>query len=109
MELKYKYNDGGRSNYFKGKSGDCVVRAIALATGEDYKVIYDQLTQANKLYIENKNTKLAKRLRNTKYKKSGTPRSGNFKQVYENPDDIDNLVLEIKSPMRTKLSTWVRC
>ena len=83
MELKYKYNDGGRSNYFKGKSGDCVVRAIALATGEDYKVIYDQLTQANKLYIENKNTKLAKRLRNTKYKKSGTPRSGNFKQVYK--------------------------
>ena len=63
MELKYQYNDGGRSNYFKGKSGDCVVRAIALATGEDYKVIYDQLTQANKLYIENKNTTFQEKLR----------------------------------------------
>ena len=83
MELKYQYDDGGRSKYFKGETGDCVVRAIAIATGEDYKLIYDQLTQANKLYMETKNTKLSKRMKNTKSRKSGTPRGGNFKQIYK--------------------------
>jgi len=43
MELNFTYSDGGRSNYFKGEAGDCVVRAIAIATEIDYKVIYDKL------------------------------------------------------------------
>ena len=42
MELQFKFNDGGRSKYFKGETGDCVTRAIAIATGEDYMTIYDQ-------------------------------------------------------------------
>jgi len=24
MELQFKFNDGGRSKYFKGETGDCV-------------------------------------------------------------------------------------
>lgn len=36
-------NDGGRSKYFKGTAGDCVTRAIAIATEQDYKVVYDAL------------------------------------------------------------------
>lgn len=47
METDFKYNDGGRSNYFKGTGGDCVTRAIAIATGKDYKEIYDRLAQGN--------------------------------------------------------------
>lgn len=36
--MDFVYNDGGRSRYFKAKSvGDCVTRAIAIATRTDYK------------------------------------------------------------------------
>ncbi len=42
--MKYIKHDGGRSKYFKkGKVGDCVVRAIALALEQDYKVTYYEL------------------------------------------------------------------
>lgn len=42
--LPYEYDDGGRSNYFKAnKVGDCVCRAIAIASGRDYKEIYNLL------------------------------------------------------------------
>lgn len=38
------YNDGGRSKYFKGANvNDCVTRAIAIATGLDYKEVYDTI------------------------------------------------------------------
>ena len=36
----YVYDDGGRSQYFTGKAGDCVVRAVSIATGRDYKEVY---------------------------------------------------------------------
>ena len=47
----YKYSDGGRSKYFKGKkdAGDCVVRAIAIALELDYKYVYDEIAKRNKL------------------------------------------------------------
>lgn len=41
--MKFVYSDGGRSKYFKGKAGDCVVRAICNATGFDYKEVYDNV------------------------------------------------------------------
>jgi len=41
--LDFYYNDGGRSKYYKGGAGDCVVRAIAIATQRDYKKIYNTL------------------------------------------------------------------
>jgi hypothetical protein len=41
--MKYNYNDGGRANYFKGNAGDCVTRAVAIATGFDYKEVYDTI------------------------------------------------------------------
>ena len=41
--MEFKYNDGGRSKYFKGNAGDCVTRAIAIATGLDYKEVYDTI------------------------------------------------------------------
>lgn len=41
--MKWVFNDGGRSRYFKGETYDCVVRAIAIATGEDYKLVYQDL------------------------------------------------------------------
>jgi len=42
--MEFVYADGGRSHYFKAtKVGDCVTRAIANATGKDYKEVYDAL------------------------------------------------------------------
>lgn len=42
MAIGFKYNDGGRSRYFKAKGvGDCCVRAGAIASGRDYKDVYD--------------------------------------------------------------------
>lgn len=39
--MKFVSNDGGRSKYFKGSSGDCAVRALAIYFNEDYKDVYD--------------------------------------------------------------------
>ncbi len=40
--LVFHYNDGGRSNYFKAQHvGDCGTRAMAIASGRDYKEIYN--------------------------------------------------------------------
>lgn len=42
--IGYVENDGGRAAAgFKGTTGDCVVRAIAIATETDYQEVYDTL------------------------------------------------------------------
>ena len=45
--MDYIYDDGGRSLYFKGKAGvrDCVCRSISIASGKDYKEIYNLLSK----------------------------------------------------------------
>ena len=36
--MEFKNDDGGRvAAGFEGKTGDCVTRAIAIATGRDYR------------------------------------------------------------------------
>jgi hypothetical protein len=41
-QLEYKFNDGGRAEAgFKGTTGDCATRAIAIATGMSYQDTYD--------------------------------------------------------------------
>ena len=40
----WKYDDGGREAAgYKGQAGDCVTRAIAIATGKQYQEVYDAL------------------------------------------------------------------
>jgi hypothetical protein len=42
--MKFVYDDGGRAAAgYKGKTGDCVCRAIAIATGMPYQQVYDLL------------------------------------------------------------------
>lgn len=42
--MNFQHNDGGRSAAgYKGSTGDCVVRAIAIATGKPYQDVYDAL------------------------------------------------------------------
>jgi hypothetical protein len=42
--MKFVYSDGGRSAAgFKGSAGDCVCRAISIATGRSYAEVYGEL------------------------------------------------------------------
>lgn len=42
--MTFTYNDGGRAAAgFKGEAGDCVCRAIAIATERPYREVYDAL------------------------------------------------------------------
>jgi len=67
------YNDGGRAAAgFKGKTGDCVTRAISIATGKPYKEVYDALNE------------LAKNERKGKRKRSvSSSRNGVYRCTYE--------------------------
>lgn len=46
--LPYTYDDGGREAAgFRGKAGDCVARAVAIASGRPYREVYDRLAEGN--------------------------------------------------------------
>ena len=69
--MEYKFNDGGRKDAgFKGRAGDCVTRAIAIASGLPYKKVYNDLTDLAKHHKVNKNDFVAKRMRKAKERKS---------------------------------------
>tara|TARA_R100000789_G_scaffold59358_1_gene57025 strand:- start:99 stop:770 length:672 start_codon:yes stop_codon:yes gene_type:complete len=76
----YKYNDGGRADAgYKGKAGDCVVRAIAIATELPYQEVYDGLKEENQKYANSRRTRGAKKIK----AKGTTPRNGNYRDVYQ--------------------------
>lgn len=70
--------DGGRAAAgFKGYAGDCVTRAIAVATGRDYGSVYEDLFDLQKWFAENKRCRQAKHA-----KRHGcSPRNGVHKKV----------------------------
>lgn len=79
QELGFTFDDGGRGLAgFKGGAGDCVVRAVAIATQLPYRQVYEDLAQANAAYASNKNDKLARRLN----AKGSSPRNGNHRNVF---------------------------
>ena len=46
--IDYQHDDGGRrAAGYRGRTGDCIVRAIAICTGQDYRAIY--LTMAEQM------------------------------------------------------------
>lgn len=67
--IEFVHNDGGRAEAgYKGDTGDCVTRAIAIATGKPYQEVYDALNE------------LAKRERKGKRKKGvSNARTGVYK------------------------------
>lgn len=74
------FNDGGRSAAgYKGFTGDCVVRAIAIATESDYQTIYKALGQTAREYSESHRNRVARAI----LKKGASPRDGVHRQVYE--------------------------
>ena len=49
--MRFIYNDGGRAAAgFKGEAGDCVARAIAIASGRPYREIYKRCAEINANY-----------------------------------------------------------
>jgi hypothetical protein len=48
--MRFVYDDGGRAAAgYKGTTGDCVCRAVAIATGKPYQEVYDALNEAAKV------------------------------------------------------------
>ena len=44
--MKFQYNDGGREKAgYKGLTGDCVTRAVAIITGLPYQQVYDAMNE----------------------------------------------------------------
>jgi len=55
--MKFNYNDGGREAAgFKGKTGDCVCRSIAIAAGLPYLEVYNYLAEHNASQRKSKRT-----------------------------------------------------
>ena len=72
--MDFIYNDGGRKEAgFKGSTGDCVTRAIAIAIQLPYQVVYDDL---------NVRCKNEDSLRQAARKKHSNSRTGVYKGTY---------------------------
>jgi len=70
--MRFQYNDGGRAQSgFRGTTGDCVTRAIAIVTGKSYREVYDALNS------------VASSLRQTKRVRGSSSRNGVTRAVYE--------------------------
>ena len=48
LNVEFNFNDGGRAKAgYKGRTGDCVTRAVAIAAQLPYQQVYDRLAQGN--------------------------------------------------------------
>jgi len=71
--MDFVFHDGGRATAgYKGKTGDCVTRSIAIATGKTYQQVYDALNQ----FAETE--RIGKRKR-----KRSNSRTGVFRKTYQ--------------------------
>lgn len=76
--MKFHFNDGCRAAAgFKGEAGDCVVRAIAIASGQDYRAVYDVLGEQTGEFAKGRSKK-AKHAA----KGGATARNGVYPEVY---------------------------
>jgi len=74
--MRFVYNDGGRAEAgYKGDAGDCVVRAIAIATDKHYRQVYEELRHRIRLYKMRSRSKKA-------FNQGNTPRDGVLKEIY---------------------------
>lgn len=77
--MTFVINDGGRAAAgYKGDTGDCVVRAIAIATNKPYSEVYNALFELSKEYANTKYGRVARRIQ----ERGHSPRNGSFKEVY---------------------------
>ena len=56
--MDFIYNDGGRlAAGYKGEAGDCVVRAVAIATEQPYTAVYEALSAGSRAQRKSKRTR----------------------------------------------------
>lgn len=56
MSKAWIYSDGGREAAgYRGKVGDCVVRAIAIATEQSYQTVYDAIYSLSTIKVKTAN------------------------------------------------------
>jgi hypothetical protein len=80
MNTQFIYNDGGRkASGFKGSTGDCVTRAIAIVTGKSYIEVYNALNELSK----GCGSKLIKTSYGNSYVKSSSSRTGVQRRIYD--------------------------
>jgi hypothetical protein len=71
--MKFICHDGGRAAAgYKGKTGDCVTRSIAIATGKPYQEVYDALNG----FAQTERTSKRK-------KRRSSSRTGVYRQTYQ--------------------------
>jgi len=71
--MEFMFHDGGRAAAgYKGKTGDCVTRSIAIATERTYQEVYDSLNRFAQ----------AERISKRKRRRSSS-RTGVFRQTYQ--------------------------
>jgi hypothetical protein len=78
--MKFQHNDGGRTEAgFRGETGDCVTRSIAIATGIPYREVYNSLNAIAAATPRRGATKK----RAAKVKTQASSRTGHHRKVYE--------------------------
>jgi hypothetical protein len=81
--MKYVYNDGSRAaSGYKGEAGDCVTRAIAIATRRPYQEVYEALWTGLRSYTRAHNDRVARRIGRGGGRLGTTPRNGVSKEVF---------------------------
>lgn len=76
--MQFQFNDGGRAAAgYRGTSGDCVTRAIAIVTGVPYTQVYNELFRRAKEYSTRRG-RVAKMLR-----RNPSPRDGTARAVFD--------------------------
>lgn len=84
MLMNWIYDDGGRAQAgFKGHTGDCVTRAIAIITGKPYIEVYNDLNELSKQMGMWNTHKLVKTKYGNSYRKTSSARTGVQRKVYE--------------------------
>lgn len=83
--MKFVYNDGGREDArYKGDTGDCVVRSIAIATGAPYREVYDALYDLQREHYQTSRARYAKAIREKgTVSQKASPRNGVLKPVWK--------------------------
>ncbi len=78
--MQYVPDDGGRAAAgYRGAAGDCVVRAIAIATEQPYQAVYDALQQSSHAHMLERRDRAARAM-----ERAGTsPRNGTYRVVYD--------------------------
>ena len=81
--MKVVINDGGRAAAgYKGQAGDCVTRAIAIATGKPYQEVYDALWSGLTDYAATHRDRTAERIGRGGDRRGTTPRNGVSPKVF---------------------------